>query len=386
MSEQNTDNMVADIFGTMEDRVIPEGVAGITANYGYNITGDQDGQWTVSVNDGAVKVTEGLNDPDVTTTCADEDWIGITLGTLDGMAAFSSGKLKVEGDMGLLIAAANFFSQYQPPVAEVTVADIFNTMEGRVNPDGVAGITTNCGYIITGGGGGEWTVSVKDGEVKVLDSLVDPDVTTTCADEDWIAITLGKLDGMTAFSSGKLKVEGNLDILTKAAKFFNKYTAPSSGLEEAPEELIVLKQVLSIPQTFSTGPVMGKFLNALKDKKILANKCPECGRLQIPPREVCAECVVECKEFVEVGPEGIISTPDVAFYASPDPLTGETRETPYCSCHFLLDGCKGHETMWHELKSSDIPKAQRGVRVRPVWNDKRTGTVTDIKYFEVIDD
>lgn len=385
MSERDLKALIADMFGTMEARVIPEGVAGITANYGYIITGDGGGEWTVCVDDGEVTVKEGLHDPNVTTTVADEDWAAIALGELEGMAAFSGGKLKVQGDLGILMKAAGFFSPYQAKPREVTVADIFGTMEGRVNPDGVAGVTANCGYIITGDGGGEWTVCVDNGNVRVKEGLQGPDVTTTCAARDWIDITLGKLDGMTAFTSGKLKVEGDLGILTKAAKFFNKYTPPG-GEQAAAEELIVLKQVLSLPQTFSTGPVMGRFLNALKDKTILASKCPSCQRLQIPPREVCAECVVANDAFVAVGPEGIIATPDVAYYASPDPLTGETRETPYCSCHFLLDGCKGHETMWHELKSEDIPKAKRGVRVRPVWNEKRIGTVTDIKYFEVIDD
>ncbi|MEZ4568091.1 MAG: SCP2 sterol-binding domain-containing protein [Desulfobacterales bacterium] len=46
-----------------------------------------------------------------------------------------------------------------------------------------------------------------------------PNVTTTVSAKDWIAITLGKLDGMTAFSSGKLKVEGDLGPLTKATGF-----------------------------------------------------------------------------------------------------------------------------------------------------------------------
>ena len=46
---------------------------------------------------------------------------------------------------------------------------------------------------------------------------------------------------------------------------------------------------------------MGKFLNAFKEKKILANKCPDCGRLQLPPREICAECVVRATDWVEVG-------------------------------------------------------------------------------------
>ena len=285
---------VADIFGTMESRVNPEGVKGVTGYYnGYIITGSGGGEWTVSVKDGDVKVLEGLHDPNVTSTTSAKDWIDITLGKLDGMTAFTSGRLKVEGDMGLLTKATKFFKKYQPPAGEpeVTVADIFGTMESRVNPEGVNGVTGNYGYVITGSGGGEWTVSVKDGDVKVLEGLHDPDVTSTTSAKDWIAITLGKLDGMTAFTSGRLKVEGDMGLLTKATKFFKKYT-PASGAveEERKEELIMLPQILSIPQRFATGPVMGKFLRALVEKKILANKCPECGRLQLPPREVCAEC------------------------------------------------------------------------------------------------
>jgi len=379
---------VADIFGTMESRVNPDGVAGITANYGYIITGSGGGEWTVSVADGAVQVKEGLHDPAVTTTCSAKDWIAITLGKLDGMTAFTSGKLKVEGDMGLLTKAAQFFKKYTPPqlAPEVTVADIFGTMESRVNPDGVAGITANYGYIITGSGGGEWTVCVADGAVQVKEGLHDPAVTTTCSAKDWIAITLGKLDGMMAFSSGRLKVEGDMGLLTKATRFFKKYQAPSAGApDEETEPLVRLNQVLSIPQRFATGPVMGKFLNAFKEKRILANKCPQCGRLQLPPREICAECRVRATEWVEVGPEGVIATPDITYYASPDPLTGETRETPYISAHFLLKGCKDHETLWHELKMTDFDKVKRGAKVRPVWSEKRVGAITDIQYFEIIE-
>ena len=159
---------MADIFGTMESRVNPDGVAGITANYGYIITGSGGGEWTVCVADGAVQGQRGTARSGRDHHLRAKDWIAITLGKLDGMTAFSSGKLKVEGEMGLLVKAANFFNKYQPPAAapEVTVADIFGTMESRVNPDGVAGITANYGYIITGSGGGEWTVCVADGAVQ----------------------------------------------------------------------------------------------------------------------------------------------------------------------------------------------------------------------------
>ncbi len=379
---------VADIFGSMESRTNPEGVAGVKANYGYIISGSGGGEFTVCVADGKVKVKAGLHDPHVTTTCSAKDWIAITLGKLDGMTAFSSGKLKVEGEMGLLVKATQFFKKYTPPqpAPEVTVTDIFGSMESRVNPEGVAGITANYGYIISGSGGGEYTVCVADGKVKVKAGLHDPHVTTTCSAKDWIAITLGKLDGMTAFSSGKLKVEGDMGLLTKATKFFKKYTPPGpTGQKADKEELLRLNQVLSIPQRFATGPAMGKFLKALKEKKILANQCPSCRRLQLPPREICAECKVRADQWVAVGPGGVIASPDITYYASPDPLTGESRETPYISAHFLLDGCKGHETLWHELVTDDFSKVKRGVRVRPVWNEKRIGAITDIKYFEIVE-
>jgi long-chain acyl-CoA synthetase len=275
----------------------------------------------------------------------------------------------------------------KPKAPEVTVEDIFASMESRLRSEAVEGVSANLGYQITGTGGGEWTLAVKDGKVQVIKGLHNPQVTSIISAEDWIAVTLGQLDGMTALTSGRLKVDGDIGLLSKSTRFFKKYAPPSAaGAQEEPrEELIRLSQILSIPQRFSTGPVMGRFLNGLKAKKILANKCPKCGRLQLPPREVCAECVVRVTEFVEVGPEGVLATPDITYYASPDPLTGETRETPYIAAHFLLDGCKGHETFWHELKPSDIDKAKRGVRVRPVWNEHRIGAVTDIKYFEVIE-
>ena len=268
---------------------------------------------------------------------------------------------------------------------EVTVEDIFGTMESRVNPEGVKGVTANYGYVITGQGGGEWTVMVKDGEVKVLKGLHEPDATTTISAEDFIGLNLGTLDGMTAFSSGRLKLDGDLNLMGQAARLFKKYMPPGAEDQEGPqEELIRLNQILSIPQRFATGPIMGKFLKGLKEKRILANKCPKCGRYQVPPREVCAECRIRVTEFVEIGPEGVLAIADIAYYASPDPLTGESRETPYCAAHFVLDGCPTG-TFWHELNPADIGKAATGARVRPVWNDNRIGAITDLKYFEIID-
>ncbi|MBM4319465.1 MAG: AMP-binding protein, partial [Deltaproteobacteria bacterium] len=271
---------------------------------------------------------------------------------------------------------------------EVTVADIFATMPARVDPKGVAGLEASFGYRITGEGGGEWTVVASGGKVKILPGIGQPDVVATISAPDWIDLTLGKLDGMTAFTSGKLRAEGQMMLLTKAAKMFKKYAPPAAVIpaaEEQREELVILRQLLSIPQRFSTGPTMGRFLTELRDgKRITGNRCPCCGRIQVPPREVCAVCRVRVEQFLEVGPEGALATWDIAYYASPDPLSGESRETPYCSAFILLDGCRGNDVFWHEIDPADIGRLKKGARVRPIWAERRTGAITDIRFFRII--
>lgn len=159
-------------------------------------------------------------------------------------------------------------------------------------------------------------------------------------------------------------------------------------MDNAPQqELIVSRQILSIPQKFSTGPVMGRFLRELRDnKRIMAPRCKGNGRFLLPPREVDAWSLEEPTEWVEVGPEGSIADFDVVYYASPDPLTGETREVPYIIGWILLDGVTGYSPLWHLVKADDPTKVRGGQRVRAVFAEERTGAMEDIKHFEIIDE
>ena len=150
-------------------------------------------------------------------------------------------------------------------------------------------------------------------------------------------------------------------------------------------ELIEIPQLCSVPQSFSTGEVMGRFLSGLRDeKKIYANKCPQCGRTQIPPRIVCAECDVEVKEWLEVGPGGYVTAFDVVYIPTLNPLTGKMREVPYTTSGIVLDN--GDATLMHFLDETDPKKIQVGSRVEAVFrpDGERTGSVLDILYFRVI--
>lgn len=148
------------------------------------------------------------------------------------------------------------------------------------------------------------------------------------------------------------------------------------------EELISIQVVNSIDYSFPTGPIMGKWFQGLKEKKFYATKCPSCGRTMTPPRGCCALCVVRSEEFVEVGPKGTVENYDIAYYASPDPLTGKVRSTPYAAVFVRMDG-SDCDIFTHGIKDEDIPKLKRGVRVRPVWNEVRTGCIEDMLYFEI---
>ena len=94
-----------------------------------------------------------------------------------------------------------------------------------------------------------------------------------------------------------------------------------------------------------------------------------------------------------MGPKGDMRMLEYVYYASPDPLTGETRETPYGAIGVLLDGCRDEEVFWHLLNPTQLDRVQmgsvingrvrKGSRLRPVWSQERTGSIDDIQYFEL---
>jgi len=105
---------VGDIFGTMEERFSSESAGDFAGRIGYDITGPEGGRWTVNVKDGKCQVSEGIDEVDLKVTVGDRDWVGLTLGTLDPMAAFTGGKIKLEGDMNLMGGLTKLFSPYKP--------------------------------------------------------------------------------------------------------------------------------------------------------------------------------------------------------------------------------------------------------------------------------
>ena len=93
---------VKEVFTKMPEVFNPNAAQGLDVVFQFNITGEGEGNWNVTVKQGDCQIQEGTHDsPSVTLTMAGETWLAIVNKELNGMQAFMSGKLKATGDIML---------------------------------------------------------------------------------------------------------------------------------------------------------------------------------------------------------------------------------------------------------------------------------------------
>jgi putative sterol carrier protein len=91
----------------LESRIDPAKTAGMTNTYLLDVDGQQ---WTVAVDDGTVKVTEGdAGDADCTISTSEETFQKIASGDQNATSAYMTGKLKIKGDMGAALKLQKLF-------------------------------------------------------------------------------------------------------------------------------------------------------------------------------------------------------------------------------------------------------------------------------------
>ena len=144
----------------------------------------------------------------------------------------------------------------------------------------------------------------------------------------------------------------------------------------APEvEPLVATHVLEYPYTRSVGPVIGRFLGALKDGRIEGVKTRD-GRVLVPPLEYdpdTGEPVTD--EWVEVGQAGVVTT----WAWLPEPRSNNPLQEPFAWALVQLDGA---DTAMLHLVDAEESRMETGMRVRARWREERQGLVTDIECFE----
>lgn len=139
------------------------------------------------------------------------------------------------------------------------------------------------------------------------------------------------------------------------------------------------------PYAYTLSRFGAEFLNSIRDeKKFFGIRCPQCGRVYVPPRSICGRCHVKMEERVPVSDEGEIVACAIVEFGFVDPNTGIARPVPYGTAFIRLDGAD--TALPHFLDSVDRAKVKVGARVKAVFEETRTGSIMDIKHFAVTDE
>ena len=102
---------IAEIFPLMSSRFIPTKAEGVNATIQFNLSGDNGGLFWLKIADGACEAGQGQADsPKMTLKAAADDWYAVSSGKMGAMQAFMSGKIKIEGDMGMAMKLQTMFA------------------------------------------------------------------------------------------------------------------------------------------------------------------------------------------------------------------------------------------------------------------------------------
>jgi len=140
----------------------------------------------------------------------------------------------------------------------------------------------------------------------------------------------------------------------------------------------VLSQAFELGYTYtrSTGPVVGRFLTALRDRRIIGNRASD-GRVIVPPMEYDPDTAEALTEFVDVGQAGEV----VSWCWVKQPRDAHPLDEPFAWAMIRLDGAD--VPMVHCIRAASEDAVKTGSRVKAVWVDEPRGFIDDIKYFEL---
>jgi putative sterol carrier protein len=120
--------------------------------------------------------------------------------------------------MAICLSAATGTS---PGQVDSTPQQVFDSMRGSFQPAKAKGVHARYQWELSGPNGGEWWIDVNDGTYKMGKGKIDnPSVTFITSDNDWVAMSNGKLKGTWAYMTGRLKVRGPQSVARKLNEIF----------------------------------------------------------------------------------------------------------------------------------------------------------------------
>lgn len=142
-------------------------------------------------------------------------------------------------------------------------------------------------------------------------------------------------------------------------------------------EILTKSFELGYTYTRSTGPLIGRFLTGLRERRIHGVRASD-GRVIVPPAEYDPQTAVALDELVPVADTGTVTT----WCWVREPLAHHLLPHPFAFALVRLDGAD--VPLLHLVDAGDEAAMRTGMRVRARWSDEPRGSITDIACFEPV--
>ena len=128
---------------------------------------------------------------------------------------------------------------------------------------------------------------------------------------------------------------------------------------------------------YTLGLAGERFFKAMRDQRqILAAPCPKCQDRLLPPKIYCERCFEETsEEWVTLEGPGYVRS----FTVLHKSLDEESLDTPVVVALVSWEGVRGG--LVHQLQEVAPEEVTLGMAVEPVWEEERTGALSDISHF-----
>jgi len=182
---------------------------------------------------------DGVVKPLANLSCDEANFLKMASGALDPTKAFMTGKLKIKGDMTMAMRLQHIFKQLSEdlkakPKEEAPASS--GASSGSYGYGDLDKVISKIGQALENNKGKQKGIAVLDfgepavqmdltnGTMKVAKSKDEfaekPTATMSIKSSDFILLATGKMDGMKAFMTGKLKVKGDMSLVMKLQKYF----------------------------------------------------------------------------------------------------------------------------------------------------------------------
>jgi uncharacterized OB-fold protein len=121
---------------------------------------------------------------------------------------------------------------------------------------------------------------------------------------------------------------------------------------------------VSLDYVYAASPEESTFYRGLDEGRILAQRCPTCDKVYVPPRSACPTDGTPTEGEVELSGLGTITT----FCIVNVPFLGQKITPPYVSAYVLLDGAD--IALLHLILGVPADEVRMGMRVKAVWKPR----------------